>query len=378
MTDILNRIIDYKNSETVLKLNKFYRKKSIMEIYDITRKEIRHTSFLYWLFHPDTEIAEFSIRRLLDILISSKFFDKETISEELINQVVIGSFDIESWQVTKEYAVPNGRVDLLIELKIQNNRIRIILENKIDSNENNNQTQKYYDFFSKDNNVVNLFVYLTPKSSIELEELQEPECCCKKYIEINYQIIVDKIIEPLLRITKEDSITYILEDYLKALSFPINNKTSKFMAISKYESELLLNFWEENKDLILKAVQATNENMHLAPDVRENAGKIMSLLNDKDEKVGAYVQRNIRELARDNKITAKEEEEFQTKERSKEIFDIQYPLLVLKSNSSNKPAHYWVKPVIINNNEYYLCCEWFENSNNNDRACFDKWLQTKQ
>ena len=124
---------------------------------------------------------------------------------------------------------------------------------------------------------------------------------------------------------------YAIRSYydLKALSTPVKAKQNnfKYMAISNKENELLIRFWEENEDLILKAVEATRDNSHIEPERREVASKISELLNNKVEKVGAYVKRNLIQLFEQNKISSEELIDFQDAEYSKRTFDIQYPLL---------------------------------------------------
>jgi hypothetical protein len=353
-----------------------------MEIYNINRKEIRHTSFLKWLFEPTNQIAESAIIKLIDIVITSKFFNGNKYRDDLVNTLIIGNYEIDYWKVVENHNAKGGIVDLYIKAVINKMTVEIIIENKVLSNEHDDQTQRYYDFFSKSStNSSIFFIYLTPLSSIKLDELVEPECCCKEYIQINYQQIVDGIIEVILLEEIDSTTKYILEDYLKALSTPVNTNQDKhrYMAISSKESELLTRFWEENEDLILKAVEATKENTHIEPEKREVARKISEIMqSDQNEKIGAYVKRNLKELFFAGKITSDEIERFQDTEFSKNVFDIRYPLLKKVESRNDKPIHYWKDIININNEEFYLCCEWFENENNNDRVFFDNWLKTKK
>ncbi|GAA3658038.1 hypothetical protein [Asaccharospora irregularis] len=67
----------------------------------------------------------------------------------------------------------------------------------------------------------------------------------------------------------------------------------------------------------------------------------------------------------------------QTKEYSKENFDLQYPLLVKKSQYATRPVRYMAKPILnIYGEEYYLCSEWFEKPGaNNDRPYLLRWIK---
>ncbi len=373
MNEISKRIIRYRNSETISKLNEFYSKKSLMEIYGVNRKEIRHTSFLKWLFSPTNEVSKVAVERLLQIIINNRFFDKEKISEELYTSLVLGKFERFLYKVTENYHFQNksnrGEIDLLIEVDINNSPIKIVLENKVDSNENDNQTIKYYNYF-KDNTETIFFVYLTPISTIELEKLEEVECKSKEFIQINYQSIVDEIIEPILNTTKNTDIKYILNDYLIALSNSNQEQKTKFnfMAISEYENELLQKFWEENKDLVLKAIEASKENYHLEPEIRKEAEEISDFVNNKKEKIGAYVKRKFKEIVNQAKLEENEVSNLQNKEYCKKTLGINYPFL--REFDDSKPQRYWKEFIEINNQKYYMCCEWIEKY----RQQFDNWL----
>ena len=63
----------------------------------------------------------------------------------------------------------------------------------------------------------------------------------------------------------------------------------------------------------------------------------------------------------------------QTKNYSKQFFDVQYPIL-LKTNSLKKENRYYSKFLNINGETYRLCSEWFETSANDDRPYLLKWI----
>jgi len=377
MNEIVNRIVNFKNSDTTKKLKEYYSTSSLMEIYGINRKETRHTAFLKWLFSSDCKVANAALKRFIDILLTSSHYKDEIIGKELYNLLLIGRYDIESLVSEENKNTTDGLIDLIVDARINNFKLQLIIENKINSEEFTKQTQRYFNAQkSVNNDVEQIFIYLTPISSISLGELIEPECECKNYIHINYQILVDQIIEPLLNEELDKATAYILEDYLKALSVPLYSKPNKYniMAISNRESELLLKFWEENEELILKAVEATKDNYHIEPDTREKARKVNEIVDYKLDKVGSYVKRTLINLFNEGKITNEEIQSFQDAEYSKKTFDIQFPLLKKKESEFEKPQRYWKDSISIGNEEYFMCCEWYENANNNDKIFFDKWL----
>ncbi|HPQ21675.1 MAG TPA: hypothetical protein PK147_07475 [Saprospiraceae bacterium] len=93
-------------------------------------------------------------------------------------------------------------------------------------------------------------------------------------------------------------------------------------------------------------------------------------------KIGTIVRTVLRGLLEKGEVSKEEVALMQTKEYSKETFDLQYPLLI-KSSSVNyvSPKRYYATPVQIRGEEYFICSEWFETSANNDRPLLIKWLK---
>jgi len=92
-------------------------------------------------------------------------------------------------------------------------------------------------------------------------------------------------------------------------------------------------------------------------------------------KIGVIVRTVLRKMLENGEVTKEEIEKMQTKEYSKETFDIQYPLLQKSSLTDGKsPKRYYSSPVKIYNEDYFLCSEWFEVPANNDRPFLLKWI----
>jgi regulator of replication initiation timing len=92
-------------------------------------------------------------------------------------------------------------------------------------------------------------------------------------------------------------------------------------------------------------------------------------------KIGVIVRTVLQKILEDNKVTKEEIERMQTKEYSKETFDIQYPLLQKASLTDGKsPKRYYASPIKIYGETFYMCSEWFEVPANNDRPFLLKWL----
>ncbi|HNX15673.1 MAG TPA: hypothetical protein PK854_12490 [Oscillospiraceae bacterium] len=96
-------------------------------------------------------------------------------------------------------------------------------------------------------------------------------------------------------------------------------------------------------------------------------------------KIGQIANTVLRGFLEEGKVTKEEVEKMQTKQYSKEIFDIQFPLLLkVEATDGNKQTRYYAKSVRINGDEYFLCSEWFEVSANNDRPYLLKWIALHQ
>lgn len=92
-------------------------------------------------------------------------------------------------------------------------------------------------------------------------------------------------------------------------------------------------------------------------------------------KIGVIARTVLRNILESKKISEEELALLQTKEYSKNKFDIQYPLLLKVSNPENRsPIRYYSTPLKIHGELYYLCSEWFETPNNNDRPYLLNWI----
>jgi len=92
-------------------------------------------------------------------------------------------------------------------------------------------------------------------------------------------------------------------------------------------------------------------------------------------KIGVIVRTVLRKMLENGEVTKEEIKKMQTKEYSKETFDVQYPLLQKASlTNGESPRRYYSSPVKIYNEDYFLCSEWYEVLANNDRPFLLKWM----
>ena len=93
-------------------------------------------------------------------------------------------------------------------------------------------------------------------------------------------------------------------------------------------------------------------------------------------KIGKIAQSLLRDVLVSGSVSDEEIEWMQTKDYSKQVFGLDFPLLVSADNERNG-VRYYANPLKIKGNIYYLCSQWFEVSTNNDRPLLMKWLKEK-
>lgn len=289
LKELRGEIVKFNNDHNAQKLKTYYNEKTYPEILGVSRRELSHSSFLAWMIDPvaSHRLDDFGVRRLIEILIVSKFWQSNTTDQLMFDDLITGNFKIVSSLIKREASIGNaGRVDILVEFQLVKNHlnkgIRIIIENKVLSTEGKDQTKKYFDYFSNLNDsFVNLFVYLTPLSSLELYELLEPECESKKFIQINYQELVDSLLEPAMDQSIDDATRLVIGQYIQSLSQPsMDEEENDFergmiMAIGKEERELLQKFWINNQKVIQAALYAISSDPNQDKDVRDTVGKAL-------------------------------------------------------------------------------------------------------
>jgi hypothetical protein len=307
--DIRKAISRFKNDENLSKLNSIYQSKSFSEILGVSRKEIPHSRFLSWVLNPfeSHKFGFFTIKKFLDILVLMANQKSTEKYKQLFNDIITDDIKIDDVLIESEKSIFSaGRVDIYIKLSISNKdykNLEIVIENKVSANETNDQTNRYFEYFEKTKNADSqlLYVYLTPLSTLQLIEMEEAQCNCKEFIQINYQILVDKMFEPIFLLDVSSKTKFIIREYLQSLSQPSLDDSSKIeegliMAIGNEERELLTKFWNNNEKLILASLYAISSDPDQDADVRDsinealenisNSSKDRSLINIKhNEKV---------------------------------------------------------------------------------------------
>lgn len=91
-------------------------------------------------------------------------------------------------------------------------------------------------------------------------------------------------------------------------------------------------------------------------------------------KIGKIARIFLREALESGKAGDEEVSLMLTKEYSKNVFGLDYPLLV-PVDEECAPVRYYAKPLIIRGKQYRLCSQWFEVSANNDRPYLMAWFE---
>lgn len=400
--DTIAQLIKFRESAVVDDLKMTLQNKSMLEILGIGRKETCHSQFLSWLFNPNEShgLRMKPLDRLLLLLASSNNFIPSTVSVQekrtIQSAILTGSLNIidanlntEVWtNLSSTQKNSDGRVDIVIDIRINPIKtdtartidiLRIVIENKIFSKEhgkNKDQTMVYHKYFETNNknNELCIYVFLTPIGFSE-------ECACAEhFIHITYQDILDKILMPALKSISISTRThFILEEYINNLSITTDSKNSIPMAMTEEQKELLIKFWDENKDLIIASVtalaetenveeqeelQRTAEALNKAKKTRHNM-KFIFTYNEKDyndpKGQGRLVHAIIQTYVTEKSPSLTElEKAFPSKlqnERAKKD-----PLGCFKKISdieSNKQSRYFIDaPILVSGEKIAVCSQW--------------------
>ncbi|MBE6242606.1 MAG: hypothetical protein E7114_04195 [Bacteroidales bacterium] len=286
----VDAIIEFNNDPNVRKLREFYSSKSFPEILGVSRRELSHSAFLAWLF-SSAESHMFGIQpvmQLLELYVKNALEQQRIGSDaaqKLLNPILTRQIDLlSSSVVTEEYveiAKKKGRADIVIscDMRIGKensvNKLRIVVENKVYSTEHDNQTEIYYEYYSKcrKSGEFALYIYLYPSS-----HPTNPEC--GYFVCITYQDILDSILTPLTNYSNISPRTrFIMEEYINCLSATSDDGQ---LALSQEEKELLSSFWESHNSLIMAAIAAFADATD-DPSIKE-ASKVIATVNGRRDR----------------------------------------------------------------------------------------------
>ena len=314
-------IINLYNSDEYQRLKAYYSKRSTLDILGVARSELAHSNMLAWLLDPKEThgLGLFPIRKFLHLLVMAKLelsdnasdsadstacFDRNLMDSILTNSCVVESADVEAEKSVDSTGDKHkdSRIDIYIEVRVKMSKIDkdtkvlpIVIENKVDSKEHDNQTESYYKWIvghinANKNTFINpLCVFLTPQKTLSLngdKYYGAVPCSCKRYIRINYQYVVDHLIEQCLKQDLNEDVRRILKDYLRSLTYTYIkgdiNEGGSYMAIGEEERKLLSQFWENNKNLLLAVLDAVFEDPDTSEEDRKKYRETRETLSSRD------------------------------------------------------------------------------------------------
>lgn len=320
--NIIKKIQEFNKDSDIIKLRERYGVPSFFEVMEISRKENHHSTFLKWLFQSKDFLisSKFSpLMGLLDILVTRDNQQNNLIgfvikSAILNRSLVFDNIRVEKEKVISSFGIYKGskdRIDIFITCDVKNlknvTRFEFIIENKVGSSEgdeklkeakptdeektkndekqlkekykkynDSKQTVRYFLGTNKEDNkedeTKRFYIFLTPLSSNKLDnfvDLDENETCeSGEFIQINYQDIIDFIIDPLLVSENLSSRNRVfLKEYLRNLCMPSiedsksdnnNSQSTKkgiiLMGTQKEDKEIITHIWDKYKDLILNGL----------------------------------------------------------------------------------------------------------------------------
>jgi len=286
-------------------LSAFYNRKSLPEIMGVARKEVAHSSFIAWLLDPNGShglgvkpLTKFcglvykrykQYKRYIQQDADPKLFRNTGANIEALGARPLSIFVDDANPVVQTEVAFKGiedRLDIVVQCQINGQDFHIVVENKVGITESKakdgegpKQTQRYFDdystFCAKEYPLASLvFVFLTARSGVEVNNMQEPECSCKEFVQICYQDILDDIIAPALKRKGLSEYTCaILQEYVKCLSVLSLNEHKPndyiVMATESGEQEKLNEFLTKNEWLIKAAFYARAQSDDIDEATRE-------------------------------------------------------------------------------------------------------------
>lgn len=257
---------------------------NFFNILGVERQELVHSKFISWLLNSNSShgLGTKPLENFLNLLYKAIHKKVNTPNKDiyhtLLKKLSNKSNKISNVEVTNE----TDKIDITIKFIINGDDktpIKILIENKVGARETQSQTKKYYD----ENNSRNvIFVYLTPLPSVQLEQLNEPECECKQYIQINYQQLLDDVIEPaskheLLKFAHNKNKIFINEYIMNLSAIPQKEKLDTIMAIPMEEQVKLWKDVKNNKENFAKKLLNF---ARLSPELQEYSTVIEKITDD--------------------------------------------------------------------------------------------------
>lgn len=358
--DIKSLIINYYNSNEYKKLSSIYSKETFMQILGIDRLETAHSNFIAWILDSRRcSIAKDCVRSIMNIINNANAFEYEILKTNCIREKIIDN---------------KCRLDILLEIETNKGLIPCIIENKIYSKENQNQTEKYYEWAKKEYKENKpCYVYLTPSRK------DIPKCL--EFKPLTYQELLT-CIEKNIGLIKDQNQYFIIQDYLHSLSGSISrtnylienskikkqdnkNTRKETIAMTTEEKELLIKMYDANQELFIKMFEAIKDQPDITDDTRKLCDEYIKIANKRDN--SKYIFGNNEPLSKARLVlkvikTTNDEKKYKTFEDLQEDFPNVPggPATVKKYKDANKDHYYCDSDDIlkVGNEKVVVSHEW--------------------
>ena len=266
----IEEIQKYYQSKEYHELKALSERKTLLDIFRKSRSETIHSNMIAWCFenHEFNSTPEPSLLFLLRLIafkannLKSELQMNECSRLKLVNlwnDIIsnnVKTIDIEN--VAIEESVKNsdnkGRSDIAIKFNVnKNDKFRLLIENKVDSKEHDDQCQHYVEYYDKDDIFTTIYIFLAP------EEPKKP-LSSNKFIKITYQDFLDAVLYKILKYKDMYSARTILylDEYINTIT-SIRTGMNKILAMSEDTKKLLRDFFLNNRDLIIAAIDSVSE-----------------------------------------------------------------------------------------------------------------------
>lgn len=326
----INQIRSFNTDQRMNEVKQFYNTPSFWQIMNIARKENSHSAFIAYYLNPGNHhsLGDSFLRLFLQLIAQRAIEQDKCHNDEFLQKILLASTIMATYIQPEEFMQgkdEKGRFDIFMKCIIpmsqqklsesdkifEDEEFIVIVENKVSAKETKGktgrgQTAKYKEFLEskyKDKN--RLMILLSPDRETTGSGEKGVKIECEDFIRVSYQDLLTHVIEPILNshnLSGEDEMR--LKDYVKCLSIPAleegnnDNKKTIIMAMSAKETKLLMDFWNNNEDLIKACLSAIASNDEFSDDVREIAEQASSANFTRDTTKYSFKDKPLEKMSR--------------------------------------------------------------------------------
>lgn len=251
--NIIEQILDFKNSIEWINFENYYNKTSFMEQLDLYRFEDAHTNFLASLFDAQKDVynlKDYPLRLLIELLAlkdkENKYFEQ--------SDFLLGNYELSDIVVeTQKYIQPRERIDLLIKFNLNDVPHLILIENKyIYSVETREQCKRYRKIIEED------YKQYDKKFYVFLSLEQNPIISDDHYTKITYQEIIDKVLFPC-SLKENNNLCLSVDEYVRGFNALYYNDSIDDFPISYRGKELTIEVMNKYSSFIEELLDEQND-----------------------------------------------------------------------------------------------------------------------